>query len=69
MRVQTSDGYTHPAILTARHPQAGHGVPILILTDTKCVIDSYGWIFCTLVSSTATERAGLRSAGYKIPAD
>lgn len=64
MRIRTSDGHTHPAIVTNRHPAAGRGRPILVLMDTKEVIDSYGWIFCQLVNSTEAERQNLRDAGY-----
>jgi len=65
MRIRTSDGHTHPAIITSRHPAAGHGRPILLLTDTHEVIDSFGWTFCQLVNSTEPERRTLRDAGYR----
>ncbi|MHB9108237.1 MAG: hypothetical protein ACYDCO_14370 [Armatimonadota bacterium] len=64
MRIRTSDGHTHPAIVTSRHPAAGPGRPILVLTDTREVIDSFGWTFCQLVTSTEMERRTLRDAGY-----
>jgi len=65
MRIRTSDGHTHPAIVTNRHPSAGRGVPILLLTDTKEVIDAFGWTFCQLINSTENERQSLRQAGYR----
>jgi len=65
MRIRTSDGHTHPAIVTHRHPAAGRGIPILFLTDTKEVIDAFGWTFCQIVHSTEMERKNLRDAGYR----
>ena len=40
-------------------------MPILLLTDTREVIDVYVWKFCRIVRSSEHERQSLRDAGYR----
>ena len=65
MRIRTGDGQMHRAILSRRHPIMGQGMPMLVLPDTREVIDAFGWTFCRIISATEHERQSLRDAGYR----